>query len=252
MTTALRQALVVVLAAVTFGCGDDPPDDLVRSATIDRTVESDEMAMWLARTPEPPPELSSRIAAELELLRETFGEAIPRLREIRFQLPWERDQVWLVLESALYDSLLAGVPTAVDEVNSRLGGRTLGPHGSPGLRWCLIQFDRTVHPGCLVGAYRGLSGVRYSEVNYYAGDWSNIYPRLDEDESRYLLMNGDGDCPAGCTENDFWYFRVLDGQAIHVGTWEHAEAGSAPAWFAEALELRHAYRHHGSSCAGTP
>lgn len=62
-------------------------------------------------------------------------------------------------------------------------------------------------------------------------------------ESRYLFRQGRGDCPAGCTENDFWYFKVTGNQVTYLGHWRRL--APLPDWWDEAQELIDRYRLRG-------
>jgi hypothetical protein len=243
----------LAFAAVISGCESDPPTDPDPKALVSaRTTESDELAMWLARAPGPPAELSERIGRELNLIRDSFGDSIPELRTIDFMLPWESNRLWLEVEPSLFDSVEAELSTVLDPVNTRLGGMIDRPLFGYGFEWVFITFDHTVHPGCLGREYLELPGVTSAMPSGYLGDWPNVYAAVAGETSRYLFFHGDGDCPAGCTENDYWYFRVEDNQVAHVGSWEYPQLTPEPPWFEEAIQLRHDYRHQGSSCNGTP
>jgi hypothetical protein len=87
-----------------------------------------------------------------------------------------------------------------------------------------------------------LDGVRYAEPNGFVGDWSNVYPwRLDEGMS-YLWRDAWGDCPAGCINSRFWYFRVTDAGIEYVGTFDKW-VDPEPPWWGEAKSAYFRYRN---------
>ena len=86
-----------------------------------------------------------------------------------------------------------------------------------------------------------LDGVRSAEPNGWSGDNNNVYPwRLDGGGLSYLWREGWGDCPAGCINNRFWYFRVNDGLIDFVGTFQ-LHADPEPHWWEEAKRAWYHY-----------
>ncbi|TPW10304.1 MAG: hypothetical protein FD129_1944 [bacterium] len=252
--TRTRISLIVplVLLLGAWGCEDKSsttPPTPVESA---RTTESDEMAMWVLGDLEPPAALSERIGADLAAIRARFGDDHPKTVEIDFMLPWEPNRVWLKVDAALYDSVAAALPTSIDAINQRYGGTITRPLYGHGFRWVFIDFDHTINPEGLSEYYIELEGVEFACPSGYIGDWSNVYPAMDPSDRRYLFFEGAGDCPAGCTENSYWYFRMENEEVVLVGMLEYPHAGGEPAWFSEALALRRNYQHHYGRCATRP
>jgi hypothetical protein len=70
------------------------------------------------------------------------------------------------------------------------------------------------------------------------GDGSRIYAFLQEQAFALAFRRGGGDCPAGCTENEYWYFVTDDTcTARQVGHYRAAwatgtclSAAGAPLW----------------------
>jgi hypothetical protein len=92
--------------------------------------------------------------------------------------------------------------------------------------------------------YQTLPHITFVDPNHYIGDWSNVYPARDPDKRTYLFKEGTGDCPAGCTDNEFWYFRVTD-DIEYVGTFRmHHEP--APYWWPEASRALDQYYNRSS------
>jgi hypothetical protein len=64
------------------------------------------------------------------------------------------------------------------------------------------------------------------------GESSNIYARITGGGITYLFFRGGGDCPSGCTVEDYWYFKFSQDQPELVG--ERLEGQPEPGWWKEA------------------
>ena len=60
------------------------------------------------------------------------------------------------------------------------------------------------------------------------GDGSLIYAFAEADGFRVVIKRGSGDCPAGCIDNEYWYFDTTAGcQVIKRGHYAHTFDGGA-------------------------
>ena len=83
--------------------------------------------------------------------------------------------------------------------------------------WFLLTFDGMYHPCALASFYKDLPGVRLVEPNWVVGDGPNVFPRATEQRTSFLVNEAWGDCPAGCIENEYWYFEVRLGEVTFRG-----------------------------------
>jgi hypothetical protein len=95
-----------------------------------------------------------------------------------------------------------------------------------------LRFEGLLHPRCLCKRYGDLPGAKQAGPNFYMGDFSNIYARIAGGGITYLFFHGAGDCPAGCTEEDYWYFVLDQGQPELVGA--RLEGQPEPGWWNQA------------------
>ncbi len=82
--------------------------------------------------------------------------------------------------------------------------------------------DKRLHIGRLAEEYLELPNVIYTEVSGTL-DGSYICLSQQGEANRYLFALGGGDCPAGCTEWDYWEYTVdgagvvtLDGESTEL------------------------------------
>lgn len=215
--------------------GNPPP-----GGSLDEyTAEAGEMALVESGRLDPPPELAEAIAADLGGIRNRFGDEFPEVREIRFRPPWVTGAVIVCFTGPWLEDARHGRFPAWDELNARFEVSRIDSLVDLGnLGFVVLQSGRLLNPECMARAYVCISGVFDASPNGYVGDISTIHPRTVPLGHTYLFREGGGDCPAGCTENWYWYFRCLGGPAEFVGYWD-AQEDPPPDWWAEAsLNLR--------------
>ncbi|MFA6588123.1 MAG: hypothetical protein WCT08_03570 [Patescibacteria group bacterium] len=98
----------------------------------------------------------------------------------------------------------------------------------------------------LCQAYDVLSGV---ETCIYQpaiiGGISNLYPGLDSNGLKILVIIGWGDCPSGCMYNAYVYFKQKsDGTFDFLGKWISSSSLPKPPWWSEAFALREAWSNY--------
>jgi len=71
-----------------------------------------------------------------------------------------------------------------------------------------LTFNGLYNPQIVEHAYRHLPGVAATEFAQFLGDGSNIYVSRAEATWHYVFDLAGGDCPAGCTEHELYFFAV--------------------------------------------
>ena len=233
--------IALATLALFMSCGNDdrvsnppPPDN---QSTIDDTPranrEAEEAALWLSGELIAPQDLYEAIRDDLDAIRGEFLDSIPKTA-IGFFPPWVVTEIIVLPDDATWDKIRNHEPNVIDSLNTvfratkldtlRIGSRYL---------FGIIAFEGRLHPQRLSEIYQANPGVIIADPNGYVGDWSNIYPWKHDGNMTYLFRLGGGDCPAGCTENEFWYFRRVNGTTEYAGTfvyWDEPE----PDWWDEA------------------
>jgi hypothetical protein len=205
------------------------------------SVEAQSMAVWISGEIRPPASLTRRIDRHLTLIRTRYEDEIESLGEIRFRPAWLPGSILLGLDEASRTEVASGTYNSWDTLNELYGATFRYHTGSLMARGFVeIRSTEILHSGRLAAEYRTLPGVRYSHPNNLVGDGSNIYPGLEGSRARYLFRKGGGDCPSGCTENEYWYFIMDDEKVAYVGSWN--DQTPLPSWWPEARELIEQYR----------
>lgn len=111
---------------------------------------------------------------------------------------------------------------ALDELNAELGlaGVEAVGRGFADRRSLLFCYEKPVNVPAAVAAYRDIEEVLTAEPNYYGGDGPDIAAVAEGDTWYVVFRDAEGDCPAGCISETFYYFEVdsnLDVEAIDEG-----------------------------------
>lgn len=125
-------------------------------------------------------------------------------------------------DGELFGPVLTGI-AEVDSLNSRLGLKgfwVLGQEDRADIGLLLCLGDRVNIP-VAVEKYAMLDAVATADHSGRVGDASDIGMEKVGPEWYMLADLASGDCPAGCTEHEFFHFRVSDG-SVHSYTEKEA------------------------------
>lgn len=247
----MRPRVLIVLAALACSsCGNsdrasNPPApaaynaDSLYTPRADR--EAEEAALWLSGEHFAPADLYQTIHDDLAAIRTGYLDSIPSLA-VTFTPWWITSQVAVKFTDDARDRFLAREPNDVDSLNVVFHATHLDTFRLKGTSyWTLIDFAGRQHPERLGEAYEAQDDVVWGEPNGWIGDWSNVYPWRKGDGMTYLFRHGSGDCPAGCIDNIFWYFRRANGVTEYVGTFDWW-ADPEPDWWDEAKVAYYTFR----------
>jgi hypothetical protein len=178
------------------------------------------------------------LSEELERVLSLIRNAYPATASIHARDPYVAGQVMLTVESPLKEAIQNAVSSqpgttgfvtgqaAFDALTAQLGGvRGLRTDDLQKRGYVLLCLDDRVNVPPASVAYSGLEGVRNVGINWMGGDGPDIDALRDGDTWYVVFRDAWGDCPAGCTEGELYYFTVTDDTVMTV---EPAQAAVDP------------------------
>lgn len=255
---------VVFIGLLIFACGDStkspsgpgpggpiyqPPPaitpEMIDSANYYSDTEAALMALWYCDGLIPSGEVYVRFRDALRELRWTYWHDIPAVK-IRFIFPAVPSQILVSLTDSAITEFRNGTYHAWDSLNVLFHLRSIDSLPLlEEMKYVRMSFEGRLHPDHLRLYYEMLPGVTGAEAIKYGGDWPNLYPWILDDKVTFLARDAWGDCPAGCTESHFYYFKEADTGFIYIGDWQFWTP--VPDWWAEGRTAFCAYTTH-SSC----
>ncbi len=216
------------------------PADIMGSNRPDR--EANLMALWYCNKLIPDIDTYTRFHEGFTALREEFGDSIPEVA-IPFFTPWVPGEILVCLSDSADAEYEAGNYTAWDFLNERLFieeiREPLYPHV---LKMYKLSFKSNLNPTILESYYDTLPGVLFADPNGYVGDWPCTYPWIIEDTLTFLVRDAWGDCPAGCINSHFFYFKETSTGFELIGSWLKWDEPE-PDWWPEAKVAYETYRY---------
>jgi hypothetical protein len=251
-----RLLLVLLLAASSLGifCSDHGTNAVAEdplkwlksqlSQTPRANAEAEWAALWLSDALVAPESLYVQTRDDLARLRQAFRDSISEIREIEF-IPYHYPTaIGLSVTDSTFTAIRAGLYHEWDSLNQLYGVNSIDT-SSVG-EFAYLDFEKRLNADSLAGYYALLPGVTKTWSSEFGGDWSNTYPWRVGSQRTYLVREGSMDCPAGCIEERFWYFRTSDIEIEFVGTfyrdWIH-ELPDPPSWWEEAKTAYCKFRH---------
>ncbi len=196
---------------------------------VSATEESDQLVLEATGAFVPAGELSSQVAAELEVIRTAYAE----VAGIYAMPSWSMTSILGSLEDDAYAAYQSQSYTAWNELNKRFG-LTRVEILSEDLGIFALRFSAHYNAPLLAVEYAAVPGLRYAEPNFVGGDGDDVCLCFDGDAHVYVFDQGTGDCPAGCIEHTYWGVRVrVEGATAAIeplGRWEADYVGEKPEW----------------------
>ncbi|MBU1320440.1 MAG: hypothetical protein KKG33_12545 [candidate division Zixibacteria bacterium] len=254
---ALAGSLVLVSCGRSVDPEPEPPDDLVdlqnQLAESPRDNEEAElMALWMVGKVVAYTRDYNRIVDALNIVRQTYSDSVPQLDSIQFAYPFQPSEIIVLVDSAARAKLRIGAYTDWDSLNSLFRVTDIDTTDLGISQQVQLSFLGRLNPDLLADSYWDLGqlrgGITGTGIYVNVGDQSNLYPWEVGTFMTFLLRRADGDCPAGCINSHFWYFRVSEGHAELVGDFEAEDGVPFPDWwdvanagFCEYFHYRHGY-----------
>lgn len=227
---------LVLLSFLLVGCYN--PLGLFKKShhyTAEDIMEAKVIALCLSEDITAPDGLCHRVLKDLADIRSSCGDNFTQINTIRFRAPWVPSCIIIGFESGISRLVANGQYNAWDELNKQYQVSEINLR-SIEYNWVVLSFKGQLHPRRLSELYAKLPGVKYAEPNGKIGDGSTIYPSSQTMSGlTYLFKNGEGDCPAGCTSNEYWYFVAYESrEAIFIGYWNPQKDPKKPDWWSDA------------------
>jgi hypothetical protein len=216
------------------------PEEILQSDYTD--LEANLMALWYCNKLVPDIEIYNRFYDGITKLRAEYGDSISEVA-IPFTTAWSPGQLLIVLNDSAHEAYENGDYTAWDYLNERLFLEKIRePLHPEWLKMYKLTFKSNLNPNILKSYYDTLPGVLSTYTNGYIGDWPCTYPWILNDTLTFLVRDAWEDCPSGCINSHFFYFKeTADGFDL-IGSWLLWEEPE-PDWWTEAKIAYQIYRY---------
>ncbi|MFA5423190.1 MAG: right-handed parallel beta-helix repeat-containing protein [Phycisphaerae bacterium] len=171
----------------------------------DPFIEAQLIAIEISGQLVAPNDLTSRILGDLALIR----DACPQIAGITYRPHYVPDELMVGITEEAVQQYQQGQYHALDSLNQIYGVVEVEAHFGL-VNFLLLKFNQVYNMPLLAQIYTesNLEGVKYAEANYLIGDGPTIIVR----PPYYLFIDAWGDCPSGCSNYEFWEFKVESGQ----------------------------------------
>lgn len=129
------------------------------------------------------------------------------------------DRLVLGVDANTQGNISAGVYDDWDCANDWYGLVSSSVHSG----FVVLTFDGIFDVEALATEYETLPGVTYAEPDSLMGDGSTVCATEDGTTFHYVFDIGSGDCPAGCIDHDYYYFRSEGGVVNPIDAWSNDE-----------------------------
>jgi len=179
-------------------------------------------------------ELYERIQTDLIYIRDTWGDSVPALREIRHFPGASPGTAWIDASTEMKSRMEAGEYHDWDSLNTLFNAAIDYWHSaySPWVSVYATSRSR-VNPYRMAEAYEKLPEITGVGPSGQVGDRPNLFARLHSWGISYTFRAAWGDCPAGCIASRLYYFRSTDTGLEFVGDWRLNDS-VAPSWWIDA------------------
>jgi hypothetical protein len=241
------RCFLVAMATITLlaaACDDDPvrTSRSPSNTTPKDNAEAELAALWLSGDLIAPQELYETIRDDLDAIRTEFADSTT-MASIEFMAPWLPSQLLVRFTAEGKQKVQTGNYPELEALNLRFGLSEFDTSSSlwPNYGSARLTFSGRKHPLVMRESYDDLADVMWAEPNGFIGDWSCVYPWEIDGGVSYLFRHAWGDCPAGCINSVFWYFRVVGGEIEYVGRYD-VRGDPEPDWWVDGKTALNAYR----------
>lgn len=191
------------------------------------------MSLWVGDELRPDSALAIRLQNCLESLREEYRDSIWQV-DIQFTHPWGPSLLIVGLTDSAANELRHDNYHAWDSLNNLFGLTSIDTSWIYNMSYTtVLRFEGLLNSKILKSYYDSLPGLEYVNVGVRIGDWPCTYPWIIDNKVRFLVREAWGDCPAGCIQSHFFYFKEIDDRFELVGDWI-LWAQDEPEWWTEA------------------
>ena len=238
---AVIAVLLAACCVLAVGCSESTQSDAPREAAAPVVVPPD---AWERPTLTEAAILADRIlrrendsllleAADRQDLAGELGPVLSRIRDVHpavadiaVRADYAFGELLLGLEPPLFEivmSLLEGQTepvvlrtgnAAFDTLNERLGLTAVDVFSS--FETVIFYFNEYLNVPAAAAAYAAMEGIEYAESNAYLGDGSDIDAVKSARRWYVVARRAWGDCPAGCINEELFFFIVDDAEVDQV------------------------------------
>ena len=240
---------IFILASLVLACGDsdknasgpgpddpvDPPLPAITPGMIDSAdfadTESALMTLWYCDKLLPDGNTYIMFRDALRDLRRIYWHDYPEVK-IKFVFPSVPSQIVVYLTDSAIAEIRSGSYHAWDSLNTLFRIKNIDSlplHEE--MNHIRLSFEGQLHPNHLALYYKNLAGVTDAQAIKYDGDWPNLYPWILNNKVTFLARDAWGDCPSGCLESHFFYFKQGDSDMTYIGDWQYWTP--VPDWWPE-------------------
>jgi hypothetical protein len=207
--------------------------EIEETRIFDEIEEAEQIAAYLSDGIEVDRTVMKNVFFDLSLIRGAFGGSVKAINYIYFRPPCTGSGIILQCSEEMFEQVNRGRYSAWDELNARWGATHISLEQGP--KVIIVDFYGRYDLLKIAALYEELPGVETASCRLQIGDYPNIYVRETENGMLYLFRDAWGDCPSGCTHEEFYYFVCENDDAIYVGRWNPEERSTPPDWWAEAV-----------------
>lgn len=232
MAIGFLRVLCAASIAMTIACSEEralypvvDSEPLVHDPWDDQ--EAEDIACMISGELTAPRALYERVQSDLVLIRERWGDSIPRLRTTKAIAPYIKPEFGLDFQPQALDDIKAGRHAAWDSLLQLFRmSMTISSYGYP-----YVSTEVRLNTWRAYQSFEQLEGFKQIWPSYFRLDGPRLYAHLVGEEVRYLLRDAWGDCPAGCIASQYYYFKV-EGDSVHYfGSRRSYPPGDAPTWW---------------------
>jgi len=202
-------------------------------------AEAEAMALWLSGAFIAPDSTYQVTHSALTLVRAQYGDSIAAVGSTQFSPPWMPGSLILHLMPDGRNALRHGKAEQLDSLNAWYHASMIDT-SALSYDFIFITFAGLLHPDSLSNVYRCAREVDSAGRNGIFHVYRCIYPVRLPSGLGLLYQLGFGDCPAGCSYYQYWYFHVHGGSVNYLGTFL-SETDPTPGWWEEVASSKAAF-----------
>ena len=192
------------------------------AATLAHRILEDEYGTLLVDTAR-----RDELAREIGHVLSRIREAYPEVADITVREHYRSGALLVGLEPELFavvsalledqtgTGLLHTGYAEFDSLNEQLGLSEV-VQAFPTSRIATLYFSEYLNVPAAATAYATLEGIEFAEPDVYVGDGSDIDAATSEGRWYVVVRRAWGDCPAGCTNEELYFFVVSNTDAERI------------------------------------
>ena len=167
-----------------------------------------------------------QLAGEIASVLSSIRDAYPEVADIAARTPYAFGELILELEPQLFEAVVSLLDDQTGPVTLQTGyaefdslNATLGLSVVVNLfrrfRTVTFFFNEYLNVPAAAVAYTAMEGIEYAEPNAYVGDGPDLNALKSEGRWYVVARRAWGDCPAGCINEELFFF-IVDDTAVEM------------------------------------